>query len=150
MMLEPQIAWFVRRDSDDSYEENSEYFAGSYNQEDDLTVEFMIWNNRYGSSDCEDLRNFGVTMSFDYEEDSVLFKYCQFLLNGTLWIVPQINGNEATIAIPENIILSGTSNDGSLSNSDHYLTLRLVLTVPADKNIKMNDRKGLTLNLTNL
>lgn len=147
-MKEPSITWFVRQDDDTEYQEDREYYAGTYNQDEDLVLNFMIWNNRYGSEACEDLKNFGITLSFDHEEDSVFLKYCQFLLNGNLWIVPQVVGNQATIQMPENIVLSGAINNGEATSADNYMTLRMIMTVPKSKNIKMNDLKGMTLYIT--
>ena len=149
-MLEPQITWFVRKDSKDDYQEDDNFYAGSYNQDEDLTIDFMIWNNRYGKEVCQDLKDFGITVSFDYEEDSSLLQYCQFLLNGTLWLVPVLEGNQATIQIPKEITLSGAMNDGKMTNSDNYLILKMILTVPQNKKLKMNDIKGMTFNLTDL
>jgi len=149
-MKKPSITWFVRRDPEDSYEETSDFYAGSYNQEDSLEIEFMIWNNRYGTERVSDLKDFGVTVSFDHEEDSTLLKYCQFLLNGGYYLIPEVNGNEATVQFPKDIVLSGAINNGELGSSDNYLTLKMILTVPASKKLKMNDIKGMTFNVTNL
>lgn len=150
-MLEPSITWFVRQDSDEEYQEDMDYYAGTYDQDEDFVLNFMIWNNRYGSEEREDLRNFGITVSFDHEEDSVFLKYCQFLVNGNLWIVPQVVGNQATIQIPESVYLSGAINNGEISSSsDNFMTLRMVMTVPKSKNLKMNDLKGMTLYITSL
>ncbi len=149
-MEKPSITWFVRREQEDNYNETSDFYAGSYNQEDNLEVEFMIWNNRYGTERVADLKDFGITVSFDHEEDGSLLKYCQFVLNGGYWLTPQVTGNEATIQFPKDTILSGAINNGELGSSENYLTLKMILSVPAGKKIKMNDIKGMTFSVTNL
>ncbi len=149
-MEKPSITWFVRSNPEDSYEESSDFYAGSYNQEDNLEIEFMIWNNRYGTERAADLKDFGVTVSFDHEEDCSLLKYCQFMLNGGQWLNPEIAGNEATVQFPKDTVLSGAVNNGELGSSENYLTLKMVLSVPSGKKLKMNDIKGMTFNITNL
>lgn len=149
-MKKPLITWFVRRDPEDGYEETNDFYAGSYNQEDNLEIEFMIWNNRYGTERVSDLRDFGITVSFDHEEDSGLLKYCQFMLNGGYWLSPNVVGNEAKVQFPADTVLSGAINNGESGSTENYITLKMVLSVPAGKKLKMNDIKGMTFNISNL
>ena len=51
------------------------------------------------------------------------------------------------IKLPESVVLSGMGNDGSDENSDNYVVVQLVIDIPDNVNLKMNDLKTMTLNV---
>lgn len=154
--LDPIITWYVRKaevadeDNTEIFKENNDYYAGSYTQEDDMGIEFHIWNNRFGKTAVNDLTNFGIVVQFDHEEDSALLQYMQFLLNGSYWLVPEINGNLAKVQMPVDTVISGAANTGEAGTSSNYITVKLVLSVPSDKKLKLNDLKTMTLSISQL
>ena len=154
--LKPKITWYVRKavtDKDQTpeiYKENNDFYAGSYTQEEDLAIEFHIWNNRFGKTAVNDLNNFGITVQFDYEEDSALLQYMQFQLNGAYWLATDGIGNIAKVQMQNDIVISGAANTGEESAADNYIPLKLVLTVPKSKKIKLNDLKTMTLSISQL
>ena len=147
---EPQITWFIYDQTSKKYIENNEYYAGTYNQKNDLEVTFMIWNNRYGTTAVEDLKDFGIAVSFDDEEDCALLKYCAFIINNSRYVTPTVVKNLSVIQVPSEIVLSGEINDGTEANYNNYMLLSFVLSVPEKLKIKMNDLKGLTFDITRL
>ena len=149
-MDKPKITWFVKKSDDDSYKEDSEYYAGSYNQSNNLNIDLMVWNNRYGTENVEDLENFGFKIWFDDEEDASLLKYLTFSLNNVMALTPVITKNEALVQLPTGYSISGAMNDGTQHNLSNFITLRIKLAVPSSKKIKYNDLKTLNFTITTL
>ena len=145
-MEEPKISWLVRRDEDKSFQKNPDFYTGTYNQKKPLQLYLQIWNNRFGSENVKDFEDISITISFDKEEDTVLLKYMTFILGMTTF-TPVVNGDTAVIKLPESVVLSGMGNDGSDENSDNYVVVQLVIDIPDNVNLKMNDLKTMTLNV---
>lgn len=148
-MEEPKISWLVRRDDDKEFTKSPDFYAGTYNQRKELRLFLQIWNNRFGSETVKDLEDFGISISFDKEEDTVLLKYMAFYL-GLTTFTPIINGDTAVVKLPESVTLSGAMNDGSDENADNYVVVQMVIDIPENVNLKMNDLKTMTLNVTKL
>lgn len=148
-MEEPKISWLVRRDDDKEFTKSPDFYAGTYNQRKELRLFLQIWNNRFGSETVKDLEDFGISISFDKEEDIVLLKYMAFYL-GLTTFTPIINGDTAVVKLPESVTLSGAMNDGSDENADNYVVVQMVIDIPENVNLKMNDLKTMTLNVTKL
>ena len=152
-MKNPQITWFVRKPDDPAYSKFTQadsYYAGSYTQGNDMSIEFVIWNNRCGAEQCEDLSDFGISVSFMHLEDSSLLKYCSFIINNAYTIEPVYDGTTAVIQVPSSIVLSGAANDGTLSYNNNYIYLKLIVSIPDNETVKMNDLKTMCLNITKL
>ena len=147
-MEQPKITWLVRRDSDEGFSKSPDFFAGAYNQKDDLSFYLQIWNNRYGTESVQDLTDFGISVAFDKEEDSVFLKSLYFTY-GDKMLTPVVEGNTGVIHFTD-VSLSGTLNDGSDENTDNYIVVRLVISVPENVSLKMNDLKSMTLGITKL
>lgn len=145
-MQEPKITWFVRRTDSDSFSKESEFYAGTYNKKENLDLVIQIWNNRYGTTAVKDLEDFGITVSFDDEEDSVLLKYMRFTYDMSI-LTPQIVGNQAVVKLPENVVLSGALNDGSEESTDNYISLNMAIILPQSAKVKLNDLKSMTLSV---
>lgn len=148
-MEAPKITWLVRTVDDESFRKSPEFYAGAYDQEEDLELYIQIWNNRYGKETVKNLSDFGISVTFDKEEDSVFLKYMSFFL-GIKEYDPVVNGNTGVIQLPDTVELSGAVNDGSDENTDNYVILRLVISVPENIRLKMNDLKSMTLGITKL
>ena len=148
-MEAPKITWLVRTADDESFRKSPEFYAGAYDQEEDLELYIQIWNNRYGKETVKNLSDFGISVTFDKEEDSVFLKYMSFFL-GIKEYDLVVNGNTGVIQLPDTVELSGAVNDGSDENTDNYVILRLVISVPENIRLKMNDLKSMTLGITKL
>lgn len=148
-MQEPKISWFVRRADSDSFSKESEFYAGTYNKKDNLDLVIQIWNNRYGTTAVKDLQDFGLTVSFDDEEDSVLLKYMRFTYGMTI-LTPQIIGNQAVIKLPEDVVLSGALNDGSEESEENFISMSLAIILPKNIKVKLNDLKSMTLSVAKM
>lgn len=150
MLNNPVLSVYIKQKNETEYMENKEYYAGTFDRTDDIQIDMMIWNNRGGKEDAPELKHFNVSMEFEDIEDTTLFNYCKCIVNNTSIVSPAIVGNTAVVQFPDNIVLYGTANDGSLLNSDNYTTFSLIFTLPKDKNVKMNDLKSLTLSISKI
>ena len=61
-----------------------------------------------------------------------------------------MNGDTAVVKFPENVVLAGTANDGSDENTDNYVVVQMTIDIPENVNLKMNDLKTMTFNITKL
>lgn len=144
-----KISWLVRRDDEDGFMKSPEFYAGTYNQKKELRLFLQIWNNRFGAKAVHDLEDFGIRIAFDKEEDSVLLKYMSVYL-GTMTFTPLVSGNSAVVKFPESTVISGAANDGADANTDNYVILQLVIDVPENVDLKLNDLKTMTLGIAKL
>ena len=148
-MEEPKITWLVRRDDEEGFMKSPDFYAGTYNQKKELRLFLQIWNNRFGSETVHDLEDFGIRFSFDKEEDSVLLQYLSVYL-GTTTYTPIVTGNGAVVKFPESVVLHGTANDGADTNTDNYVIAQVVIDVPENVNLKLNDLKTMTMSIAKL
>lgn len=146
---DPIITWQIKKYTDTDYIDNENYFAGTYNKENNLDIELLLWNNRNGSEPVKNLSHFNITLSFEALEDSTLLNYINFYIDGNL-VSGSIDANVITFPVPEKYVLSGQANDGSLQYNDNYLYLNLSLTIPAVYKIKENDLKTMSLDVVNI
>lgn len=145
----PQISWQIKKLSDSKYSNKTDYFAGIYTQSSALELELLLWNNRYGTEDVEDLSSFSIDAVFQDMEDSTLLEYLTMNFDGTM-IVPSISKNVATFVIPDGIIIYGEANDGSTIATNNYKHIKLTLDVPSVYKLKANDYKTLSLDIVEL
>lgn len=150
MLADPKISWFVKKPADAEYKQSADFYAGSYNKEADLIIDFVIWNNKFGTEKVKDLSSFGIVVGFDEVEDSTLLKYCSFELNEKEIIKASIDGVSATIPMPPGFSLSGAVNDGSDKFTDNYLALKVLLSIPAGTKVKANDLKTMSFDVVEL
>lgn len=150
MLNAPVISVYIKQKDETDYLENKEYYAGTFDRADEIQMDMLIWNNRYGKEDAPEFKNFNISMEFEDIEDTALFNYCKCIVNGASIVSPTIIGDTAVVQFPENVVLYGTANDGSLLNSDNYTTFSLIFAIPKDKKIKMGDLKSLTLSISKI
>lgn len=142
-MEKAKITWYAKLSSEEKYEPANELYAGTYAEDNKIVVDLQIWNNRWGGEDVEALEDFYLNMFFDTAEDKSLFDYCTVVLNGSDILSLEIVGQHASLALPGNVKLSGTKNDGaSKGNEDHFLTLSFMFNASGAK-LKENDLKTL-------
>lgn len=148
-MESPKISWQIKRSSDTEFSAKTDYFAGVYTQSSLLKLDIMLWNNRYGIDDVEDLESFSIVAIFNDLEDSILLNYLTMKIDG-VGIIPTIGKNSATFTIPETITISGKSNDGSKKATGNYKYVSLTFSVPPTYKLKSNDYKTLSLDIVKL
>ena len=148
-MESPKITWQIKKKKDSSYKEETYYFAGVYNQTNNIDLEIILWNNRYGLERVEDLKSFAISVTFNTLEDSTLLKYTTLTFNKNI-IYPTINECVATFIVPDDCVLSGEINDGSLDAVDNYAYIELSISVPSVYTLKPNDYKTLSLDVINI
>lgn len=148
-MESPKITWQIKKKKDSSYKEETDYFAGVYNQTNNIDLEIILWNNRYGLERVEDLKSFAISVTFNTLEDSTLLKYTTLMFNKNI-IHPTINECVATFIVPDDCVLSGEINDGSLDAVDNYAYIELSISVPSVYKLKPNDYKTLSLDVINI
>ena len=148
-MESPKITWQIKKKKDSSYKEETDYFAGVYNQTNNIDLEIILLNNRYGLERVEDLKSFAISVTFNTLEDSTLLKYTTLTFNKNI-IYPTINECVATFIVPDDCVLSGEINDGSLDAVDNYAYIELSISVPSVYKLKPNDYKTLSLDVINI
>lgn len=141
-MDKPRISWYSRI-GDETYQPQSEFYAGTYTKEEKISVDIQIWNNRWGTEDVETLDNFSLNIYFDCLEDSALLQCCKVILGGMDELSLIISGQKATVSFPEKVKLSGVKNDGSSANSrENYIMITFEFSA-LEYRLKENDLKSL-------
>lgn len=148
-MESPKISWQIKKMSDTAYSSKTDYFAGIYTQSSALELDIILWNNRYGLDDVEDLKSFSISAIFQDLEDSSLLSYLTMRIDGN-YITPTVSRNVAIFTMPESLIIYGKSNDGSINATDNYKYITLTLDVPSTYKLKANDYKTLSLDIVDL
>lgn len=148
-MEPPKISWQIKKMSDTAYSSKTDYFAGIYTQSSALELDIILWNNRYGLDNVEDLESFSISAIFHDLEDSSLLDYLAMRIDGN-YITPTVSKNVAVFTAPESLTISGRANDGSTTATDNYKYITLTLDVPSTYKLKANDYKTLSLDIVNL
>lgn len=147
-MDEPKISWYIKNINND-YTETDTVYAGSYTQENPLTVDFRIWNNRYGKKDISSVGNLKLNIYFSDYEDSAILPYITVSTNKSQANMT-ISNNVATASFLDTIKLDGKANDGTdKNNPENYIDLELKIDVPKDVSLKMHDLKNLIIEVLN-
>ena len=85
---------------------------------------------------------------FDKYEDGSLLKYITIERVGIEELSVDINGQIATASFLNTVSIKGTPNDGSDSNTDNYINLRITFNVTdSDVTFKNNDFKSLYIDI---
>ena len=141
-MDEPILTWYTQDINKDYVETETEY-AGSYTQEEPLSIVIRLWNNRYGTKDVANIVNLKLNLYFKDAEDAYLLPY---LTVATKKSQASLNISEtvATAVFVEMMPLSGKANDGTdRNNPENYIDFVITLSVPKDVNLKTHDLKDL-------
>ncbi len=142
-MKDAQISWYVEKEEMvDLIDE--EYFAGTVSPSDiNVTFQFQVWNNKWGSEMVYDIDNPSLTLTFDYVEDNQLLNYCSVRIDNGAFVTGEIINNKMTV--PLNRMLSGEANKGSFTDTSNYARIAIKFG-PITYGMK-NDLKSLIIDL---
>ncbi|PTY92868.1 hypothetical protein [Heyndrickxia sporothermodurans] len=148
-MQQPKISWFVK-EQDGSFMSKEEHHAGTYTKQEQVVVEFQVWNNRWGVEDVLPLADPVLNFYFDTLEDSSLLHLCKITIDD-MGVVPLvIKGEKASARIGRT--LSGKQNNGdanSIDNTDNYVTVKFEFSAE-DYRLKENDLKNVYFELVSM
>ena len=143
-----KLTWYSKLETDSTYHDIDSIFAGTYTGAKAITVSTKIWNNRWGTKDENDLKNFTVKIFFENDEDNSLLKYITVLYNGTQEVPINIVNNYAIVDFIGNVTISGKKNNGIESeNRNNYITLDLKFDPNGAESLKPDDLKNLYLEI---
>lgn len=146
-MDNPKISWKVYSQNAQDYEDNNDFFAGTYKTGETMSIDMMIWNNKNGLFRVKDVENFVISVSFHCLEDTTLLKFLTGEIDNTI-VSPTIVGDTmAVFPAPAGKIISGKANDGSIKNTENFIKFKLYLSVPDKYVVKANDLKTITLDV---
>lgn len=149
-MQGPKISWLVKKYNETSYSSNDNYYCGSVSGGTSLSIDFRIWNNRYGLEKVENLSNFNIAIKFYDIEDSTFLDYITVILNNNITLTLNKIGDSLIAILPDGFTLSGNVNDGSEQFNDNYMSIRLVIEIPSGVRLKPNDIKNLNLDVIDI
>lgn len=141
-MESPKITWYAKLKDETTFQSTNDIYAGTCIYDDSITVNIQIWNNRYGLTEVEMLKNFNFVMYFMNLEDSALLKNCEIYHKGKK-LVTTIENNKVIFDPQKNI--SGKINNGSSTdknNAGNFIALDFVFKND-NQTIKENDLKQL-------
>lgn len=143
-MNEPIISYSAKLSKYQNYRDVDELFAGTYTSYNPIEIDLRIWNNRFGTSDVEDLENFVINLFFDKYEDNSLLNFVKINYNDIEEVPITVSNGVATATFLNNVVISGKSNSGSDVNTDNYINLKILFDVDdPEVNLKDNDFKSL-------
>jgi hypothetical protein len=149
-MSDPIISWEIKKGSETDYTNDSNYYGGYILSGESFIIDMRIWNNKYGTEQVNSLTNFNIAVSFSYLEDAAILDYCSFYLNSSEKLETSILDKTAVVVMPDGYILYGYVNDGSDNYEDNYLSLKLIIEIPTEANIKINDMKTMNLSIVKI
>lgn len=143
-----KITWYSKLESDTTYADVDEIYAGTYTGASAITVQTKIWNNRWGTKDENDLKNFTIKIFFENDEDSTLLKYLTVIYNNTQELPITVINNYALVDFVSNVTISGKKNNGVESeNKDNFIILDIKFNPDTAESLKADDIKNLYLEI---
>lgn len=142
-----KITWYVKENNILTGKE--EHHAGTFGKNDDLELDFQIWNNRWGIEEVPTLKSPVLSFSFMHYEDSSFIDLCEIHIDGKSMPVMKKEGT-GTVMLGREIV--GTPNDGdpdSSANKMNYIDIKLVVKM-SGKDIKENDLKRMYFEVKDL
>lgn len=147
-MSDPIISYSAKLSKLETYKDIDEIFGGTCTISEPIQIDLRIWNNRYGTVAVDNLEDFVLNFYFDKYEDGSLLKYITIERVGIEELSVDINGQIATASFLNTVSIKGTPNDGSDSNTDNYINLRITFNVTdSDVTFKNNDFKSLYIDI---
>ena len=135
--------WYAKTLADTKYSTEQRIYAGTYTDNNRITVDIQLWNNRWGTEDVDDLIDYDIAFFFDRLEDSALLDYCSIYKDETKPVSYHVTGKKAVLEFETMPTLSGGKNSGSsIEDTDNYLQLRFVFSAVGER-LKDNDLKSL-------
>lgn len=148
-MQKSRLSWFVK-ESDGTFAAKEEHHAGTYTKEEGVTVEFQVWNNRWGVEDVLPLVNPVLNFYFDTLEDSALLHQCKITIDDMGSVPLIIKGKKASARIGRT--LSGKKNNGDpnlIENQDNYVNVKFEFSAE-NYRLKENDLKSLYFEIVSM
>lgn len=143
-----KITWYSKLEGNDIYNETYDIFAGTYTGMKPITISTKIWNNRWGTKDENDLKNFTIKVSFENDEDNSLLKYITVIYNDAQELPLNIIDNYALVDFLSDVIISGKKNNGVESeNRDNFIRLDFKFDPDTAVALKPDDLKNLYLEI---
>jgi len=146
-MEKPQITWCAKLRKQETFENGERFYAGTYVDSEPLLVDIQLWNNRYGLTDVESLKDFDIELYFDNVEDEALLDYCSIAITNKEQISLKRIGSRGIVQFPEPQVISGAKNNGDPAEAyNNYIGLTLSFAA-AGKCLKENDLKSLNFEI---
>jgi hypothetical protein len=129
------------------YRDTEDIYGGTYTNNKPISIDIQIWNNKYGTTDVDDLENFVLNLYFDKYEDNSLLQFITLSRNDVEQIPIDIVNGVATATFYNDVVIKGTANNGDPEiNTDNYIDLTLTFNVnDSDIVLKNQDLKNLFL-----
>lgn len=145
-MAAPKITWYAKMKDDLKFSQQKTIYAGTCTCNDSITVNIQVWNNRYGLTEVDMLKNFNFVMYFKDLEDSALLENCSIYYKEEKI---SLNIENKKIIFNLNKDISGKENDGSSTNQNNvgnFIAFDFVFENTSQR-IKENDLKQLVLEI---
>lgn len=147
-MSDPIISYSAKLSKLTSYQDVEEIYGGTYTESNPIQVDLRIWNNRFGTTAVDDLENFVVNFYFDKYEDASLLEFVRIERPGIEEVPITINNQIATANFLNSVIIKGTPNDGTDSNNENYIDLKITFDITTPNiSLKNNDFKSLFIDI---
>lgn len=142
-MASPKISWYAKLLSDERYSVEPRFYAGRYTDNNQIVVDIQLWNNRWGSTTVDDLKDYDICFFFDRVEDSSLLDMCTVVYNNASTVSFSVSGRKAILQMDNKPVLKGTKNNGSSTdNPNNFMQLRFIFDANGER-LKDNDLKSL-------
>lgn len=142
-MASPKISWYAKLLSDERYSVEPRFYAGKYTDNNQIVVDIQLWNNRWGSTTVDDLKDYDICFFFDRVEDSSLLDMCTVVYNNASNVSFSVSGRKAILQMDNKPVLKGTKNNGSSAdNPSNFMQLRFIFDASGER-LKDNDLKSL-------
>ena len=151
-MDKPKISWYAKLAKEDKFNSGDNLFVGSNTPGKTLEVNVQLWNNRWGETAVEDLKDFRIVVYFADYEDAALLP-CLSATYNNQQIVVEVDqlARRAMLIFPKAITLSGEANNGSSIDNTclrNFLPFTIMFKHPGNGHLKENDLKSLRLEIT--
>lgn len=144
-MNSPVITWYTKAYADKDYEAGTDFYAGTYTDSAPITLNIQLWNNRYGTEDAADLKDYDLIFYFNDKEDSALLDCCTLSISGKEEVSFVVSDGKAVAQFSNRPTLSGKKNNGDPDeNPSNYIDLSLKFSA-SGQILKENDLKTLYL-----
>lgn len=145
-MEDSKITYSAKLAEIEKYEDLDEIYGGTYTRNNPIEIDIQIWNNKYGTTEVKALNNFALNIYFDKYEDASLLNFLTIIYND----IEELSLNHGDGYVVANFLntvsISGLPNNGSETNKDNYIKLKLIFNVNND-NIELKTKDLKTINL---
>lgn len=151
-MDNPKITWYAKLAEESKFNGGDTLFVGSNTPDNTLEVDVQLWNNRWGETAVEDLKDFRIIAYFADYEDSILLPYLSVKYNSQkIGFEVDSIAKRGMMIFPTTITLSGAANNGSSTDKTclkNFLAFTISFEHPEGAHLKENDLKSLRLEIT--